>query len=192
MADEVYELGVPKAQVVDAGAYMPASSTLDPDEEDSKPSWAQKWEDDKTKLERLKGLCVTWNKKGGWGFIKRDDGLDDIFVHQRSIHLTGYRSLLIGEQVEFDVQMGSETQKLEAVNVTGPGGIEVRSSLACFRVSASFDRTLQNCLPLRVFTRCESSLRLLPADISSDTCRSRACSVANRRGVTTRAAARLQ
>lgn len=153
MADEVYELGVPKAQVVDAGAYMPASSTLDPDEEDSKPSWAQKWEDDKTKLERLKGLCVTWNKKGGWGFIKRDDGLDDIFVHQRSIHLTGYRSLLIGEQVEFDVQMGSETQKLEAVNVTGPGGIEVRSSL--WRASAFPHHLL---VLFRIASLCESSL----------------------------------
>ena len=47
-----------------------------------------------------------------------------IFVHQRSVHRTGFRSLHEGEPVEFDVTVTAEG-KLEAVRVTGPGGAEV-------------------------------------------------------------------
>ena len=50
-------------------------------------------------VQRLHGTVARWHAKGGWGFITRDDGLGDAFVHQRSIQKNGYRSLLEGERV---------------------------------------------------------------------------------------------
>ena len=54
---------------------------------------------------RLSGKCAKWNQKGGWGFITRDDTQTDIFVHQRAIQRKGFRSLLEGERVEFEVSV---------------------------------------------------------------------------------------
>jgi len=96
------------------------------EKEEPKPSWAHNYDKEQAAAaRRLKGTVVKWNAKAGWGFITRADGLGDIFVHQRSVKRTGFRSLLEGETVEFEVQAGSGAGKLEAVHVTGPGGAEV-------------------------------------------------------------------
>ena len=47
----------------------------------------------------------------------------DLYVHQRNIEKKGFRSLLEGEPVEF-VMAKMADGKLEALNVTGPGGVE--------------------------------------------------------------------
>jgi len=47
--------------------------------------------------ETLTGTCKVWNK--GFGFIRRDDGGPDIFVHQTQLQKTGFRSLAVGEAV---------------------------------------------------------------------------------------------
>jgi len=45
----------------------------------------------------LTGICKVWNL--GFGFIRRDDGGPDVFVHQTQLQKTGFRQLTVGEKV---------------------------------------------------------------------------------------------
>lgn len=50
---------------------------------------------------------VKWfNNAKGWGFIIPEDGGSDIFVHYSSITGTGYKTLLAGQTVSFDLSKG--------------------------------------------------------------------------------------
>eukprot|EP00467_Chlorarachnion_reptans_P017489 CAMPEP_0114494876 /NCGR_PEP_ID=MMETSP0109-20121206/4893_1 /TAXON_ID=29199 /ORGANISM="Chlorarachnion reptans, Strain CCCM449" /LENGTH=193 /DNA_ID=CAMNT_0001671957 /DNA_START=21 /DNA_END=599 /DNA_ORIENTATION=- len=71
-----------------------------------------------------KGKCVKYNRKKGWGFISPAGGGKDVFVHQASIKAKGFRSLMKGEDVEFNVVV--KNGRTEAINVTGPGGADVK------------------------------------------------------------------
>uniref|UniRef100_A0A7S1SU53 CSD domain-containing protein n=1 Tax=Tetraselmis chuii TaxID=63592 RepID=A0A7S1SU53_9CHLO len=71
---------------------------------------------------------VKWfNSQKGFGFITPDDGQEDIFVHQSSIHSQGFRSLDENEDVEYDLEQGNDG-RLKAVNVTGPNGDYVKGA----------------------------------------------------------------
>ena len=110
---------------------------------------AKKAEEAKRKPTRLKGTCAKWGKgaradhtgrtrrshqphtrrltlqcthAAGWGFIKVP-GQADMYVNQRNIVKKGFRSLLEGEPVEFEIGKMADG-KLEALNVTGPDGAE--------------------------------------------------------------------
>eukprot|EP00967_Tisochrysis_lutea_P002784 scaffold3372_cov29-Tisochrysis_lutea.AAC.1 len=122
MEDDAYEIVASRPR--EEAVTMPMVPSL-PDEEEAKPSWACQYEKERSAAQRrLKGTVAKWDAKG-WGFITRADGMGDIFVHQRSLNKSGFRSLLVGESVEFEAQAGNVAGKLEAVNVTGPGGAEV-------------------------------------------------------------------
>jgi len=73
----------------------------------------------------MKGTCKWFDSKKGYGFITPEDGSEDIFVHQQSIQADGFRSLGEGEPVEFDIEVDDSGRK-KAINVTGPGGSQVR------------------------------------------------------------------
>ncbi len=63
----------------------------------------------------LTGHVKWFNDKKGYGFITRDDGQGDVFVHYTAIQGEGYRTLAEGDAVEFDIK---ETEKgPQAVNV---------------------------------------------------------------------------
>jgi CspA family cold shock protein len=48
---------------------------------------------------------VKWfNETKGFGFIVRDDGQGDVFVHIRDVENSGLRSLKEGDRVEFDMK----------------------------------------------------------------------------------------
>ena len=61
---------------------------------------------------------VKWfNDSKGYGFISRDSGDDDVFVHFSAIvSQSGFRSLAEGDKVQFTVEQGQKG--LTAANVT--------------------------------------------------------------------------
>jgi CspA family cold shock protein len=59
---------------------------------------------------------VKWfNSKKGYGFIRLNDGDQDIFVHYTSIKGEGFKSLTEGEEVQFELAEGPKG--LQAQNV---------------------------------------------------------------------------
>jgi len=56
--------------------------------------------------DRIIGTVKWFNAAKGYGFIGREDGQDDVFVHFSAIQSDGYRRLNKGEKVEFTIEEG--------------------------------------------------------------------------------------
>lgn len=54
------------------------------------------------------GTVKWFNDTKGYGFIKQDDGGEDLFAHFSEIKADGFRSLAEGQKVTFDVTMGQK------------------------------------------------------------------------------------
>lgn len=59
-------------------------------------------------MERLIGTVKWFNNSKGYGFIGREDGGADIFVHYSAITSEGYRSVGEGDRVEFEIVQGQK------------------------------------------------------------------------------------
>ena len=57
---------------------------------------------------RTKGTVKWFNDSKGFGFITREDGDKDVFVHHTGINASGFKSLKEGDKVEFDVVQGQK------------------------------------------------------------------------------------
>ncbi|HSM13028.1 MAG TPA: cold-shock protein [Thermoanaerobaculia bacterium] len=55
---------------------------------------------------RIQGTVKWFNAEKGFGFITREDGEKDCFVHHSAIQAEGYKSLSEGQRVEFEVVQG--------------------------------------------------------------------------------------
>jgi cold shock protein len=62
------------------------------------------------------GTVKWFSNEKGFGFIEREGGEDDVFVHHSAIQMDGYRSLTEGQRVQFEVVQGDKG--LQAANVT--------------------------------------------------------------------------
>jgi CspA family cold shock protein len=64
----------------------------------------------------LEGRVKWFNEKKGYGFITRNDGGEDVFVHYSGINGDGFKTLEEGDLVEFEIK---DTPKgPQAVNVS--------------------------------------------------------------------------
>ena len=61
-----------------------------------------------------KGKVKWFDRKKGYGFVTMTDG-KDVYVHYSGINGDGYKYLVDGEEVEFEVQ--EDTRGPKAVNV---------------------------------------------------------------------------
>jgi CspA family cold shock protein len=58
--------------------------------------------------DRITGTVKWFNPAKGFGFITRDDGGKDVFVHFSAIKQEGFRTLDEGQRVEFEVEDGAK------------------------------------------------------------------------------------
>jgi CspA family cold shock protein len=65
----------------------------------------------------ITGTVKWFNDQKGFGFLTREDGEKDCFVHHTAIQGTGFKSLREGERVEFDVVQGDKGPAAENVRV---------------------------------------------------------------------------
>ncbi len=61
------------------------------------------------------GTVKWFNDSKGFGFLTREDGEKDVFVHHSAIQGGGFKSLAEGEKVEFDVVQGQKGPAAENV-----------------------------------------------------------------------------
>jgi CspA family cold shock protein len=61
------------------------------------------------------GTVKWFNESKGFGFISQEVG-EDVFVHFRSIAGTGFKTLVEGQAVKFDIENGPKG--LQAANVS--------------------------------------------------------------------------
>jgi CspA family cold shock protein len=55
-----------------------------------------------------RGVVKWFDAAKGFGFVKPDDGGEDVFVHYSEVQTEGYKTLDAGQQVEFDVGQGKK------------------------------------------------------------------------------------
>jgi CspA family cold shock protein len=68
---------------------------------------------------KVEGKVKWFNEGKGFGFIERNDGGEDVFLHFSALNSTGFKTIAEDARVEFDVEQGPKGPK--AVNV-----IEIR------------------------------------------------------------------
>ncbi|MFG3206519.1 cold-shock protein [Streptomyces sp. NPDC048192] len=61
------------------------------------------------------GTVKWFNSEKGFGFIAQDGGGPDVFAHYSNIRGNGYRELVEGEKVTFDITQGQKGPQAENI-----------------------------------------------------------------------------
>jgi CspA family cold shock protein len=67
--------------------------------------------------ERELGIVKWFNGEKGYGFIQRDNGEKDVFVHFSAINAEGFRTLRENQRVEFEVVEGDKGPQAQNVEL---------------------------------------------------------------------------
>ncbi len=62
------------------------------------------------------GTVKWFNETKGFGFISPADGGDDVFVHFSAIQGSGFKSLMEGQAVTFEIEQGQKGPQAANVN----------------------------------------------------------------------------
>jgi len=74
---------------------------------------------------RLRGKVINFLSRKGYGFIQGEDGVK-VFVHYSDIRSQSYRTLEVGEEVEFTRVQGLKgPQAVDVVRLNPPSGEEI-------------------------------------------------------------------
>ena len=65
----------------------------------------------------ITGTVKFYNGQRGFGFIKPDDGSQDVFVHATALERAGMRGLAEGQKVSFDTEADRRTGKTAVANI---------------------------------------------------------------------------
>lgn len=52
------------------------------------------------------GIVLRFNKIKGYGFIKPDEGDDEVFVHFSQVEMAGYKELKEGQRISYELEKG--------------------------------------------------------------------------------------
>lgn len=63
------------------------------------------------------GIVKWFSAEKGYGFIEREDGQGDVFVHFSAINGDGFRTLEEGQRVTFEVTQGQKGPQAANVSV---------------------------------------------------------------------------
>lgn len=63
------------------------------------------------------GTVKWFNSEKGYGFIEQEGGGPDVFAHYSNIEANGFRELVEGQHVEFDVTPGQKGPQAEHIRV---------------------------------------------------------------------------
>ncbi len=64
---------------------------------------------------KIEGKVKWFNEDKGFGFIERNDGGEDVFLHFSALNSSGFKTIAEDARVEFDVEQGPKGPK--ATNV---------------------------------------------------------------------------
>ncbi len=70
--------------------------------------------------EKATGTVKFFNAMKGFGFVARDDGQPDVFVHISAVERAGLNGLAEGDKIEFDIEVDARG-KYAAVNLSAMG-----------------------------------------------------------------------
>ncbi|MGB2741614.1 MAG: cold shock domain-containing protein CspD [Cognaticolwellia sp.] len=72
------------------------------------------------------GTVKWFNNAKGFGFIRPEDGGEDIFAHYSTIQMEGYRTLKAGQDVNYELNAGPKGD--HAASIT-PSEVESESDI---------------------------------------------------------------
>lgn len=65
----------------------------------------------------IEGTVKWFNEQKGYGFISRENGASDVFVHFSAIQGDGFRTLQEGQRVSFDIKEGPKGPQADNVTI---------------------------------------------------------------------------
>ncbi len=63
------------------------------------------------------GTVKRFNKIKGYGFITPDDSSDEVFVHFSEVQTGGYKELIVGQRVSYELSTGTKGDSATQVEI---------------------------------------------------------------------------